>query len=113
MPFDISELDAESIEDAVAYWLYSEDEGWERWRLVPRSAALSPNGRVLRLSLELEGDTFDLALIQRESRLFVKHDDHEDPEQELPARVFQAEDEVLVAFVHKDQTVFLHLELAT
>ena len=31
--------DPESIADATAYWLYTEDEGWERWRLVPGSGA--------------------------------------------------------------------------
>ena len=112
MPLEISDLKEESIEDAVAYWLFSEDEGWERWRLVPRSPAISPNGQVLRLSFELDGETFDLALIQRESRLFAKYDDHEDPGQEFPARLFESEDEALVTFVHKDQTVFIHLELS-
>ncbi len=111
MSLRIDELGEESIEDAVAYWLFSEDEGWERWRLVPGSAAVSPNGQVLRLTFELEDETFQLALVQRGDDLFVKYDDHDEPERELPARVFTAPDEALVCFVHKDQTVFVHLEL--
>lgn len=112
MPFRISDLSAGAIEDAVAYWLYSEDEGWELWRLVPGSAAISPVHQVLRLTFELDGESFDWALIQREGRFFAKYDDHDDPEQEFPARIFASQDEVMVTFVHKDQTVFVHLELA-
>lgn len=112
MSFRISDLTPESIEDAVAYWLYSEDEGWERWRLVPGSPAIPPSREVLRLAFELDGDTFELALIQRQSRFFAKYDDHEDPEQEFPARIFVSHDEVVASFAHKDQTVFVHLELA-
>jgi hypothetical protein len=111
MSFRISDLTAEAIEDAVAYWLYSEDEGWERWRLVPGSPAISASRHVLRLAFELEGDRLELALVQRESRFFAKYDDHEDPEQEFPARIFVSPDEAMVTFVHKDQTVFVHLEL--
>ncbi len=113
MSLRISDLTAESIEDATAYWLYSEDEGWERWRLVPGSPVISPNRQVLRLAFALDGDTFELALVQRQSRFFAKYDDHEDPEQEFPARIFESQHEAIVTFVHKDQTVFLHLELAT
>ena len=112
MPLDISDLSAESIEDAAAYWLFSEDQTWERWRLVPGSVAVSPSGTVLRLSFELEGDSFELAVIQRGPRVLVKYDDHEDPEQQLAARLFLADDEAILSFVHKDQTVFVHLELA-
>ncbi len=112
MSLRISELTAESIEDAVAYWLYSEDEGWERWRLVPGSPAISPNRQVLRLTFALDGDTFELALVEHQSRLFVKYDDHEEPGKEFPARIFESHDEAIVTFVHKEQTVFLHLELA-
>ncbi len=106
------DLTAESIEDAAAYWLYSGDDAWERWRLASGSVAISPNGQVLRLSFELDGDTFDLAVIQRDSQVVVKYDDHDDPEQELPARLFESDDEAIVTFVHKDQIVFVHLELA-
>ena len=42
----------------------------------------------------------------------AKYDAHEDPEQEFPARVFASHDEAMITFVHKDQTVFVHLELA-
>ena len=112
MAFRIAELTPEAIEDAALYWLYTEDEGWERWRLVPGSTTVSPNGRVLRLGFELEGDRFELALVQREERLHVRYDDHDEPEQELPARLFEADDGVIVRFVHKDQTVFVHLEVA-
>ncbi len=112
MTFRIADLTPDAVEDAVAYWLYTEDEGWERWRLVPGSPAVSPNGQVLRLAFELEGDRFELALVQREARVAVRYDDHDDPEQELPARLFAADDEVIVRFVHKDQTVFVHLEVA-
>jgi hypothetical protein len=112
MPFCISDLTAESIEDATAYWLFSEDEGWDRWRLVPGSPAISPNRQVLRLAFEADGETFELVLAQRQSRLFARYDDHEDPEQEFLVREFESDGEVLLVFVHKDQTVFVHLELA-
>ena len=102
MPLRIGELVADSIEDG----------GWERWSLVPGSQTLSPDGQAVRLRFELEGESFELALIQRESRLFAKFDNRENPEQELPARAFEAADEVIVMFVHKDETVFVHLELA-
>jgi hypothetical protein len=113
MAFRIDELTDDSIEDAVAYWLYSEDDGWERWRLVPGSQVLSPGHQTLRVELQLEDETFELALIQRGPRLAVKFDDREDPDQELPARLFEAPDETIITFVYKDETVFLHLELAT
>ncbi len=112
MPLHIPDLERDSVEDAVAYWLYSEDEGWERWRLVPDSPTLSPNGQVLRLAFELDGDRFELALIQRPAGLFAKFDEREHPDRELPARCFDAPDESLVMFVHGDETVFVHLELA-
>lgn len=101
----------ESIADATAYWLYTEDEGWERWRLVPASPTLSPNGQVLRLQLEFEGDRFELVLIERESRLLVKFDQRDEPEQELAAEAFRSADDWIVRFAHKDETVFLQLEL--
>ena len=111
MPFHVADLTPESIEDAFAWWLYAEDEAWERWRLVPGSAVVSPNGRVLRLSFELDDDRFDWALVEREEGFFVRHDDHEAPEQELPARIFEGDEELIVRFEHDDQTVFVHLEL--
>ncbi len=113
MALRIPDLTPDSIEDALAYWLYAEDEGWECWRLVPGSPTLSPNGFVLRMAFELEGDGFELVLIQRDSRIFAKFDDREHPEQELPARCFGGPDESIVMFVHKDETVFVHLELAS
>ena len=73
---------------------------------------ISPSHSILRLTSELDGDTFEWALVQRESRFFARYDDHDDPEQEFPARVFGSQDEAMVTFVHKDQTVFVHLELA-
>ena len=112
MTLRITELAAGSIEDAIAYWLYSEDDGWQRWRLVPGSQVVAPNGQILRMKFELEGDSFELALIQRGPRLVAKFDDCENPEQELPTRVFESVDEAIVMFVHKDETVFVHLELA-
>ena len=112
MPFRISDLAAESIEDATAYWLFSEDEGWDRWRLVSGSPAISPNRQVLRLAFESDGETFELVLVQRQSGLFARYDDHEDPGQEFLVRAFESDGEALLAFVHKDQTVFVHLELA-
>lgn len=111
VPLCIGDLTPDSIEDAVAYWLYAEDEGWELWRLVPGSPTLSPNGQALRLGFELEGDRFELVLIERGPRLFAKFDDREDPEQELPARAFDSSGELVVTFTDKDQTVFVLLEL--
>jgi hypothetical protein len=111
MSLDLYGLTPESIADATAYWLYAEDEGWERWRLVPGSPLLSPNGRVLRLAFELEGDRFELALVQKESRLFAKFDQRESPEQELPASAFEAADGLIVQFAGKDEIVFVQLEL--
>ena len=111
MPFSIGDLSAESIEDATAYWLYAEDEAWERWSLVPGSPIVSPNGRVLRMAFGMEGDRFELALVQRDDGLYVKFDEREDPEQELATRVFEASDEVIVVFEDPEETVFIHLEI--
>ena len=112
MPFRISELTADSVEAATAYWLYSEDEGWEQWRLVAGSQVLSPNGQVLRMKFELEGETFELALMQRGPQLGVKFDDRANPERELPARVFESPDGAIITFLHKNETIFVYLELA-
>ena len=92
---------------------FPEDEGWERWRLVPGSQVLSPSGQVLRIEFELEGETFELAVMQRGSQLSVKFDDRENPEQELLARVFESPDGAIITFRHKDETIFVHLELAS
>ena len=111
MPFRIRDLTPESIEDALAYWLYSEDAGWERWRLVPGSAVVSASGEILRLTFELDGDSFDWVLLERESRFFARYDEHDEPEREFPARIFEGQDEAIILFVHEDQTIFVHLEL--
>lgn len=112
VPFRIHELTRESIEDATAYWLYFDGEAWEPWRLVPDSPTVSPNGRALRLTLELEGDRFELALLQKESGLVAKFDDRDDPEEELPARVFESDGDVVVTFETDEERVFIVLELA-
>ena len=112
MPLRINELTADSIEDATAYWLYSDDGGWQQWRLIQGSQVVSPNGEVLRMMFELEGDSFELALLQKGPRIHAKFDDRENPQHELLTRVFEAADEALVLFVYKDETVFVHLELA-
>lgn len=112
VPFRINELTEDAIEDVVAYWLYFEGEEWELWRLVPGSQTLSPGGRVLRVALELEGERFELALIEAGSRLTVKFDDREDPEQEIPAHAFESDGDVLVAFETDSERVFVLLELA-
>ena len=111
MPFRIRDLTPDSIADAHAFWLYGEDEAWERWRLVPESAVVSPNGNALRLTFELDGDVFDWALVEREGNFLARHDDHAEPAQELPARVYAGDDEVIVRFEHDDQIVFVELEL--
>ncbi|MDJ0848858.1 MAG: hypothetical protein QNK04_10810 [Myxococcota bacterium] len=113
MALHIPDLTRDSIEDAAAYWLYAEDEAWERWRLVPDSQTLSPDGRALRLAFELDGDGFELVLIQRGAEIFVKFDDRLEPEQEIRVRCFDGDDESIVMFDHGDETVFVHLELAT
>lgn len=111
MAFDLRALEPDAIEDAVAYWLYP-DEGWERWRLVPGSPVRSPDGRVLRLGFDLDGDRFELALVQQGERLSAKFDARDDPDREIPARAFESDGDVLVAFTEKDETVFVTLELA-
>ena len=112
MPFHIRDLSPDGIEDATALWLYAEDEGWERWRLVEGSAVIAPSGEALRLTFELDGDVFDWALVEREGAFFSRYDDHDTPEQLFPARVFTGDEELIVRFEHADQTVLVHLELA-
>lgn len=112
MPFSINTLTEDSIEDAVAYWLYTEDAAWQRWRLVAGSPVFSPNGHTLRMRFELESEIFELAIIQRDLQLAVKFDDRDKPAQELPARAFESSDEAIITFVNKDEIVFVHLELA-
>ncbi len=114
MAFCIADLTKESIESAEAYWFYPpEERPSERWPLVPGSEALSPSGDALRMTFELPGGrTFELVLIQRGSSLSAKFDDREDPDEEVPARVFESSDQVIIMFSYRRQTVFLRLELA-
>lgn len=79
---------------------------------MPGSPRIASARQVLRLAFELEGETFDWALVQRDSRFLAKYDQHDDPEQEFPARVFTSQGEAIITFVHKDQTIFVHLEPA-
>ncbi len=51
--------------------------------------------------------------MERESGLFAKYDDHDEPAKEFSARLFEGEDEAIFTFVHADQTVFVRLELAS
>ncbi len=106
-------LEADAIADAVAYWLYPEEDGWEYWTLVPESPRVALSGNALRLAFELEDESFELALVRRGAAWFARYDGGDDPGQELPARAYRGEDELLFHFDHLDESVFVRVELET